>query len=114
MLRLNFWAIENSDSPGMTVYSLGGAVVVVVDVDDVEEVDVVVVTEFSSPPTNDETTAASENTNMPAANDHWRRPRNIIVRNRTSRAAPRDDMGERRELVAYVIAHVDDGERIAC
>lgn len=89
------------------MYSLGGAVVVVVEVDEVDDVDVVVVTEFSSPPKNEETTAASEKTSIPAAKDHWRRPRNIIVVNRTSRAAPRDDMGKRGETLAQIVTDLD-------
>jgi hypothetical protein len=52
---------------------------------------------------NDAMTAASENTTIPAANDHWRRPRRTIISDGMSHAAPCDGMGERYELVTRVV-----------
>ena len=114
MSRLNFCAIENRDSPGMTVYTDGGADVVVVDAGTVLDVDDVVVADpadSSSPPMTDATTAAREKTTMPVASDHWRRPRRTIRCDGMSHAAPRHGMGERQELLPHLVTHVENVER---
>lgn len=73
------------------------------------EVDVVVVdvTEFSSLPTIDATTAARENTTIPVASDHWRRPRRTITCDGMSHAAPCDGMGKHRELLPNIVGELD-------
>ena len=107
MSRLNFCAMENTDSPGMTVYSDGGADVVVVEAGTVLDVDDVVVSalvDSSSLPRNDATMAAIEKTTIPAASDHWRRPRRIIAFDGMSRVAPRNGMGEIDEVGLHIVA----------
>lgn len=89
------------------MYSDGGADVVVVEAGTVLDVDDVVVSalvDSSSPPTNDATMAAIEKTTIPAASDHWRRPRRIITFDGMSRVAPRDGMREFDEVRLHIVA----------